>query len=257
MPTPTNLAVLLSTVGLEPKEALVYEALLGLGKTGIGQLLNRVPYKRGNTYVLVYSLIKKGLVAEIEEHGRKVFVVEPPDRLMALVEERQKDTARQQQTLDRALPDLLSRYRLAMNKPGVRYFEGREGIIKIYEELLANNLPIDSIEEKGDLVAYLPDYAPEYVRKRIAKKLFNRVISPDSNSLNKTDPAKFIEARLAPAARFPFRMDIKISGNKVSLITFQKEDAVGVLIDNPEIAANFHILFEFLWGLMPHAATAV
>jgi hypothetical protein len=113
--------------------------------------------------------------------------------------------------------------------------------------LLDNNLPIDSIEEKGDLLAYLPDYASEYVQKRVQKKLFNRVISPDSNILNKTDPKKFIEARLASTNEFPFRMDIKISGHKVSLITFQKKNAVGVLIDNPEIADNFRILFNLLW----------
>jgi len=141
-----------------------------------------------------------------------------------------------------------------MNKSGVRYYEGKEGIIKIYEELLDNNQPIDSIEEKGDLLAYIPNYAADYVKKRIKRKLFNRVISPDTNTLNKTNSEKFIEARPVSAEEFPFRMDIKISGHKVSLITFQKKNAVGILIDNPEIADNFKILFNFLWSKLKPAS---
>ncbi len=237
----------LAQVGLSEKEATIYEALLQLGKAGMGQLLARVPYKRGNAYDLVYELMRKGLISETEERGKKVFAIEPPSALKVLLENREQELRRQQQTLSASLDQLQSAYRLAMNKPGVRYYEGKEGIIKIYEELLENNQPIDSIEEKGDLLTYIPDYAPQYVKKRVQKKLFNRVISPDTNTLNKTDKNKFIEAHRLPADQFPFRMDIKISGNKISLITFQKENAVGVLMDNPEIADNFKILFEFLW----------
>ena len=55
------------------------------------------------------------------------------------------------------------------------------------------------------------------------------------------------ETKFLATALFPFRMDIKIAGRLVSLITFKKDSTVGVLIDNQEIADNFQILFELLW----------
>lgn len=251
MPEKSLISKTLSQIGLSEKEALVYEALLNLGKAGMNQLLKKVPLKRGNTYDILYELINKELVAETEERGKKVFVVEPPDRLKVLLEEKNKILKQQEKTLRANLDHLQSIYRLVTNKPGVRYYEGKEGIVNVYEELLNNNQPIDSIEETGDLLNYIPDYAPIYIKKRVQKKLFNRVISPDTNKLNKTDEARLIEARLVPADQFPFRMDIKISGHKVSLITFQKKNAVGILIDNQEIAENFRILFDFLWQQTP------
>ncbi|MFA6097951.1 MAG: helix-turn-helix domain-containing protein [Patescibacteria group bacterium] len=252
MPPPTSpIAKTLNQIGLSEKEATVYEALLLLGKANMGKLLPKVPYKRGNTYDILGDLIKKGLVLETEERGKKVFTVEPPEQLKALVEKNEHQLNQQKKVLQSNFEQLASTYRLTMNKPGVRFFEGQEGIIKIYEELLSNNQPIDSIEEKGDLLEYIPDYAPIYIKTRVQKKLFNRVISPDTNALNKTNSDKFIEARLIPVNKFPFRMDIKISGHKISLITFQKKNAVGVLIDNEEIANNFKILFNFLWSTLP------
>lgn len=238
----------LAQIGLSDKEATVYEALLELGKAGMGELLKKIPYKRGNAYDLIQELVNKGLVTEVLERGKKTFVIEPPEKLKVMLEEKGKIFHQQESALNTNFEYLSSAYRIAMNKPGVRYYEGKEGIIKIYEELLANNQPIDSIEDKGDLAKSIPDYAATYVKKRVQKKIFNRVVSPDTNQLNKSNPEKLIEARLAPADQFPFRMDIKISGNKVSLITFPEKNIVGVLIDNQEIAENFHILFEFLWN---------
>lgn len=253
---PSSTVKMLTQIGLSEKQAVVYEALLNLGKATIGKLLPKIPYKRGNTYDILEELKEKALLSEIEERGKKVFIVEPPEQLKVLIEKKAQEMKQQEKSLQANFDQLASVYRLAMSKPGVRYYEGKDGIIKIYEELLNNSKPIDSIEEKGDLLKYIPDYAPEFVKKRVNLKLFNRVISPDTNKLNKTDPDKFIKAKLIPADKFPFRMDVKISGGIVSLITFQKNNAVGVLIDNPEIADNFKILFNYLWDqLKPSTET--
>ena len=88
---------------------------------------------------------------------------------------------------------------------------------------------------------------PVFVKKRVSQKIPNRVISPDTNTYNVTDPQKLITAKTIPADQFPFRMDIKITDTKVSLITFNNQEAVGILIDNKEIAENFKTLFTLLW----------
>jgi hypothetical protein len=71
--------------------------------------------------------------------------------------------------------------------------------------------------------------------------------------MNTTDPKQLREVRIVPTRLFPFRMDIKIAGNKTLLVTFNQNQAVGVLVDNPEIATNFKILFHFLWTTIDRA----
>ncbi len=76
------------------------------------------------------------------------------------------------------------------------------------------------------------------------------MIAPSNNPINPTSPQELRETRFVPTAQFPFRMDIKIAGGLVSLITFQKENPVGVLIENKEIGENYKILFDLLWKLL-------
>src|SRR5690606_1135553 len=114
---------------------------------------------------------------------------------------------------------------LAVGRPGVKFYEGKEGIIQAYEELLDNMQPIDSIEDARDMVDFIPDYVQTYVRKRVERGLPNRSIAPDTNTINDPNPDRLLDSRLLPASLFPFRMDIKISGNTVQLTTLEKNQA--------------------------------
>jgi sugar-specific transcriptional regulator TrmB len=120
----------LTQIGLSEKEATVYEALLNLGKANMGKLLPKVPYKRGNTYDILKDLSAKGLVTETEERGKTVFVVEPPDRLKTLIEKSEQTLTQQKEALESNFEQIASTYRLTMNRPGVRYYEGLNGIVK-------------------------------------------------------------------------------------------------------------------------------
>ena len=60
----------LTQIGLTEKQAVVYDALLHLGKAAMGKLLPKIPYKRGNTYDILEELKEKGLVSETEDRGK-------------------------------------------------------------------------------------------------------------------------------------------------------------------------------------------
>jgi len=238
---------IIDKIGLTDKESALYELLLSTGETTAGKLIKNSGLKRATVYTVLDSLIKKNLVEQTELAPIIKYQAKHPYVLKELAESRVREIQSAGGELDALLPSLAHLYGEHHNRPGVSFYSGKEGIIKIYETILAQNQPIDSIEEKGDMLAYIPDYVPVFVKKRVQKKLPNRVISPDTNKYNVSNPDKFITAKTLPAEQFPFRMDIKIAGDKVSLITFNKEEAGGVLIDNREIADNFKMIFELLW----------
>lgn len=61
--------------------------------------------------------------------------------------------------------------------PKVRFFEGKEGLIELYWEILELRTPIDSFEDKVEMAAFIP----EFIETRINRKIFNRVICPAEN----------------------------------------------------------------------------
>lgn len=242
-------STLLNQIGLSEKEANLYQLMLELGAQPAGKVVLTADMPRGTVYEILNQLTEKGLIDQYQNNKNvTVFRAKHPYALKEYIENQKTKIEQTESQLDSVFADFVNLYSTAQNRPGVKFYEGREGIIKIYEEILRENKPIDSIEEKGDMNAYIPDYVPIFVKKRVNKKLPNRVISPDTNVNNITNPDKFITAKTIPADKFPFRMDIKITGQKVSLITFNGEQASGILIDNKEIADNFQMLFDFLWG---------
>ena len=242
---------ILSQAGLYADQAKIYEILIKNGPLEAGKIAKKTDITRSLVYKILEELIEKGLVLK-DEQSQKVIIFKPehPLKLQVIQEKMAQKAKNAQIALDTILPALSSDFNQLFGSAHVRFFEGKEGIIKLYEIILAQKAPIDSIEEKGDMLAFIPDYVPIFVKKRIAAQIPNRVISPENNPYNKTDPSKFIEAKLVLVEKFPFRIDIKICADKISLITFKKETAFAALIDDQEIADNFRILFNFIWSLL-------
>jgi sugar-specific transcriptional regulator TrmB len=237
-------------LGLNKNEAQIYELLVNSGPLGVKPILFNTKLKRGNAYYHLDSLKAKGLVETATERGRTIFAGKNPEQLELLLAKQKAALAAAEEELSKSLPELRSVFQLATTKPGVKFYEGKEGIIRIYEYLLAQGANIDSVEDKGEMAVFIPEYVKEFVAKRIKKNIFNRVIAPANNPININSPKELREVRMLPAAQFPFRMDIKIVGNAVSLISFQKDNPIGILIENKEIADNFRILFELIWKLL-------
>lgn len=238
----------LTLAGLTQDQAVIYEFLLKNGKLTARKISQNTPYKRSLVYKYLEDLVKKGLVMRHDEIG-KVSVFEPvhPLKLKDFAEKQEEQAKNAQQALDAVLGQMTSDFNLISGRPGVRFFEGKNGIIKIYEEMLAHGQNIESIEDKGEMAAFIPDYVKEFIKKRIKKGLRNRVIAPSDNPINVSSESELREVRSIATSKFPFKMDVKIAGRLVSFITFQKENPVGVLVDSQEIADNFRLLFETLW----------
>lgn len=242
---------LLTQIGLSEKEAGLYETLLRLGQVSIQVILKATTYKRGDLYNILSGLEEWGLVEEKKQGKKTVYTPAHPSVLETLLAEQQKEIAQNQKQLGAAMPELQSLFGLISGKPGIRYYEGKEGVIRAYEELLELNKSIDSIEDKGDMAAFIPEYFPTFIKKRVARGIVNRVVAPATNQINESSEKEKRETRTVPLEEFPFSMDVKICGNTVLLTTLKEASAVAVRIDHPEIAENFRRIFQFFWK---HAA---
>lgn len=237
----------LKQAGLTADQAAIYEVLLQNGPSSAGDLTPKTAYKRGMVYKILGELEDLGIVDKEEEGKIAVFHPVHPLRLKGFTEKQERKVKEAQVALERIMPRLTSEFNLALGKPGVRFFEGREGVIQVFEEIIKEKEHIDSIEGKGEIEKFFPEYHASFVRRRIKKGVKNRVICPSTNPLNKTSQKELRETRRISAKKYPLSMDITIIKGKVTLSTFNEGSAIGIVIDHPEIAKNFRILFQYIW----------
>ncbi len=237
--------------GLSVEQALVYEALLIHGQMPASKISVKIPVERTLVYKILERLLEIGLVIKKDEPGKvAVFEASHPIKLKEWAEKKAELAKVAEQAVSGSLEKMTIDFNLATGRPGVRFFEGKEGIIQAYEFLLENAKTVVSFEEKGDMDAYFRDYVDIYIKKRVKRGIKSRTISPAVNRVNKTDPKLLLEVKTLPLEKFPFRMDIKIFDRYVLQTSFQKEHPVAILIDNQEIADNYRILFETFWKMI-------
>jgi sugar-specific transcriptional regulator TrmB len=240
-------------LGFDPSVAEVYLLLIEGGELIVPQILKKTSLSRASIYEALSLLLVQGFL-EYRKEGRNAYYKPAhPGKISSLIDEKKREVALLEGEMNETIRSLTGTFNLTINKPGVRLYEGKEGIIEAYEEILKINSPIDSIEDKGEMGEFIPEYFPKFIEKRIEKKIFNRVVAPSTNQINITSEKELRETRSISVNEFPFSMDIKICKNTILFATLKKGQAIAILIEDPIISENFRILFKFFWN---HAAKA-
>lgn len=269
------LGKLFQNLGLTDKEAKVYLASLEIGTNPVSEIGKKAKINRVTTYDILEKLIKKGLVNYIIRRNIKYFSATDPE--LVAVEYR-----RRAEELNQALPEL-KRLHGETSHPKVQYFEGLEGIKRVFadclqtltndkEETTTSDEQNDS-EPNGqsdsnpgkkstapaveilnytngkDLRTIWPTIDDEYSNIRIARQINLKCLCTDDEVgrvLQAQDRDKFRETRLIAAEKFTIHSEIIIYGDKTAIISF-KGEPLAVLIENREIADTQRNLFNIAW----------
>ncbi|MFH2104728.1 MAG: helix-turn-helix domain-containing protein [Parcubacteria group bacterium] len=237
-------------LGLSDDEALVYEALLDLGSTSIKDILIRVPIKRGTLYNVLYSLCDRRLVEEKKANNKKLFQIKNPQRLHDLVDQREQEIRKNRDILAEMMPGLKSKYNLVFRKPGIKFYEGKEGVKKVMYDSLSSKTEIFTYLDVEAVQKHIPKINIAYVRKRNALGIKKRMITIDSPYVRKraaTYNPDTTQIRFLDYKQYPFATAMQIYDNKVSYMTLEKENKIGVIIEDKNISAMHRVLFEYTW----------
>jgi sugar-specific transcriptional regulator TrmB len=238
----------LEVIGLDEAEASAYLALLELDEASIAQIAEKAKLKRPTTYLIVESLKEKGLVSMVKRKKKTLFLAEDPRKILDMLEERK-------QKMSRIMPELLSFANVLDKKPGIRYFEGWEGIKDVYRDTL--NYPEQEFQaffSEVFLTRFDEKFFTEfYYDQRLQKRIFVRAILPDNADTRKLvaqDQMQLRKSKLAPAGMFHMHIEINTYGkDKVGIISFEEDFAL--IIESKKIHDSLKSLFELTWSLLP------
>jgi len=228
--------------GFSQKEAQVYLACLALGPSTVLKISRKADISRGSCYDLLEAMLEKGFVSKLEEAKHVVYSPVDPDALLRRTEEHVRQ-------LELALPELKGLFNKHA-RPKVRYFEGLEGVKRVYLDTLTATTEILNYANSREIRIHWPDYDNDYVAQRYRKHIFLKGIAPDDEwgrEVQRDDQKCLRETRLLPARDFQFTNEINIYDNKVAITSFQSE-MIGILIESDAIADTQRDIFKMAWG---------
>lgn len=235
-------------IGLSEKEAKVYLASLRLGKSPVQEIAAQSGVNRGTAYNIIESLTAKGLMSSYQEGKKQYFFAESPEKLELLFKQQQEEIEKNRKTLEELLPELKKLDNKDKSKPVVRYFEGKNGIRAMVEDMFKVKkgteiymaYPADKIEENFSLAEM------KYWRdKRIDKDLYVKAIYTKNGE---DTPSKGVKAsnKKISTEEYPLKSDIAIYENRVRIASFSNK-LLGIIIEDQDLADSLRSIFKLAW----------
>ncbi len=235
--------------GLKSGEAEVYDLLLQYGDSPAANLTSKTKLKRGMVYKFLDDLKKKGLVSTYSKNKKTYFRAEHPHRLMQKIEDSLQDFQSQRTALEAILPELAEKYNQKETRPTVIHYEGITGIRKVFKDIYApKNEPVYGCV---DLESSENAVSNEVVKDLIPLRIKNKVQaisfigkSKLGEQIHIKDKTSLRDSILLDKRKYPIPAEIDIYEDKVALLSFEKGNFSGILIQNRDIATSLKTIFK-------------
>ncbi|MFH1456742.1 MAG: hypothetical protein ABIF17_01350, partial [Patescibacteria group bacterium] len=211
---------------------------------------------RTTVYDLCESLMKKGLLSKYKKSSGTYFNALEPQKLLDYLDrekkERNKETERQKQKIEELLPQLISLQNIYTSKPKIKFFEGEKGMREAYEDTLTSKEIILAYANVETMHDGLPNFFPEYYKRRTENKIFIRAILPQNKlsiERSKYDQKEMRDSRLLPSQKMSFSPEINIYNNKMLIASWKEK--IALIIESKELADLQKLIFNLVWDTLP------
>lgn len=242
-----DLRGLLMALGLAPKEADVYLAMLELGPTNIQAVAEKASVNRSTTYVQLETLMEKGLASSYDRMGKTYYVAEHPDRLQSLVGKRLVDAEAAKRQVEDGLPKLKAIFNAIPGKPAVRFSEGSEALVRTREEIAGWGEPVLNFYAVDQEMINLSAIQDEQRRQAFQGLKGSKILMAiKPGYVPPVFDREVFDARVVDYARAPFGGELIISSRRVIWL-HQHSAGATIVIEHPEFAATMRTLFLDAW----------
>lgn len=244
-----DLLRILTAAGLDDRQAQLYLSGLQMGSSPASSYAKATGLNRITSYNELEHLVKQGLFTLEKSVRGKHYTPVPPEYLA--VEARKNADA-----VQRMLPELRSLMGAKYRQPHVRFFEGWDGVRRVYEDTLTAKSELLNFANSAVVRQFWPNYDEEYVAERVRRGIRLRGIAPDDAAGRKVhgeDQRRLREIRLVPAKDFDFSTnEINIYDHKMAICCFEggltgDSDMFGVIIESKHVAEAQSQIFEMTW----------
>jgi sugar-specific transcriptional regulator TrmB len=230
---------ILGDLGLSKGEITAYIALLQLGQTKVGAIIEKSGMASSAVHNAINTLTEKGLVSHIKKGKIKYYSAAQPKQIANFIQEKKEKFLE-------ILPELELKAKKEEDKQDAEIFEGIKGILTILNELIED-------AKKGDKYLFFATYITN--KEKEIQEFFERYdIKRERKGLNIKGLAPlelkplFVKRKMLHMKypKFPIPADTSICNNKIALISWG-EKPVGYLIKSKELAEKYSVFFDQAW----------
>lgn len=240
----------LKDLGLTDGEIRVYLAMLELGSSTAGNIIEKSKISPSKIYNVLDRLIAKGLVSYIIEGKTKHFKAAPPKNILNYIERRENELIQHKNEFKKIISILESKQKLNPNNFNAQVFEGVSGLITVFD------MSVHELKKGATAYAFgYPAYASElfdaywreYYKKCDKKGIIRKVIYDyDAWFLKKRTGRKLSYYRYMPKGIITPSW-VLIFNDKVATVIVTQEQKVCFLVQNKEVAKSYVEYFNLLW----------
>ena len=238
----------LEYIGFSEKEVVVYLALLELGKGTVTEISRKAGINRPTGYHVLASLSVKELVKVSGKEPKQEYVAESPDQIEKMLSNKIEKDQKFINEAKKIIPELKSIHNVT-DRPKVFFYEGEEGLEKVYEDTLTSHEEIRAYATVDDMHRGLKNYFPEYYKRRAGAGISIRAIVPKTEigiERKSHDEEEKREIAFVPKDKYYFSPEINIYDNKVMIASWREK--LGIIIESNEIADAMKKIYELAWS---------
>ena len=243
----------LQNIGLTEGEIRVYLALIELGPSTSGPIVNKSRVSSSKVYNILERLIQKGIISYIIKEKTRYYQAEDPIKIKEYVINKENEIKKQKEEIDKLIPILQLKKRLEKNKNEVQVYKGLGGVQTITEHIYSKlkrgdtwyNIGVPSYQEEKYHDYWHKDHLRRIKAGIKCKMLFNP--ATPTKTIKQRNSYKDCEARHMPlSVETPSWILIY---KDVTVLILPGEDPISIEITNNEIANSFKQYFDAFWKL--------
>lgn len=238
----------LQEIGLSEKESQIYLALLQVDGESIQNIAKNTGVNRTTVYPVLESLAQKGLVGEVQDGKKTLYQAAAPERLETFVERQKVLLEEKAKRLKDIIPEIKGIQRKEGERPVIKFFEGRDGVVSAYEEFYHS---LKNTEQDGYLV-YNRDLVDKTYSKSEQEKFYKikaeKKVFPISVYNNKEGDHAFLTKGVRTRIdhdKYPIFADITIVDDKIILSTLG-DYVSSFIIKSKDIATTLGSLISYI-----------
>ncbi len=197
-------------IGLTEGESKTYIALLSIGTSTVGPIIENSGVSASKVYLILDKLVHKGLVTMIVQGGNKLFTAAQPERILDFLEEEKRKIEKDKNHIEEIMPQLKIKSESVSKQPVVEITRGRKGFEMLYNEA------IDVVEKDtfylglaGRVVTFKAQSFWPKQSEMLEKKNIKKCIIYEQHAWYKKDPD--IAKRHIRKGYYPIVLDEKYS----------------------------------------------
>lgn len=176
-------ASILEKAGFTKGEIKIYLALLELGETSTGPIIDKSGVSSSKVYEILEKLIQKGLVSYVTKNKTKYFQPASPNKINEYLKSRKEEFEETERQIEKLLPELEAKQKLSEESQTTSVYEGFEGMKTVFNQILDMHkageeyyvFTLDEETTSEELRRFFLNYHAKRVQKGIKVKLLSNI----------------------------------------------------------------------------------